>query len=161
MREDQLPEGKFKTSTFAHNWGIVIPCESGYLWQQQTNGVMCRQVWIEGIYIPLIKPRKWIWEKDPTREKGNRTKEIIPLLKELQRANYEYRTMDVTDKIWKDIKEAMKFDFEDIEAPEGQHRNIEGLRWIKFTKFTSGWGHGSWVEQLIGMEVALIYPNCD
>lgn len=158
MREDQLPKDKFRTSTFAHNWGIVIPCESGYLWQQQTRGIMCTQIWIEGIYIPLNKPIKWIWEKDPTRKKGNRVKETVPLLRKLEEANYAGKS---TDETWKDIKEAMKFDFEEIDTPEGQPRTVEGMKWIKITEFQSGWGHGSWTEQLIGMEVALIYPNCD
>ena len=148
MREDQLPEGKFKASTFAHNWGIVIPCESGYLWQQQTRGVMCTQIWIEGIFIPLNKPRKRDYEK------GTHT-DLLPVL---QKANYDGKP---TDGIWEDIKEAMHFDFEEIDTPEGQPRSVEGMEWIKFTKFTPFWGHGDWVEQLIGMEVALIYPNCD
>ena len=145
MREDQLPERKFRATTFAHNWGIVIPCESGYLWQQQTRGVMCTQIWIEGIFIPLNKPR--------TYDGTNRD-----LLKELEETNYAGKS---TGELWKDIKEAMKFDFEEIDTPEGQPRSVEGMTWIRFTEFKPFWGHGKWVEQLIGMEVALIYPNCD
>ena len=144
MREDQLPEGKFRTSTFAHNWGIVIPCESGYLWQQQTRGIMCTQIWIEGVFIPLNKPCTWGPDRD--------------LLKELEAANYAGKP---TEQLWEDIKETMKFDFEEIDTPEGQPRSVEGMEWIRITEFKPFWGHGEWVKQLIGMEVALIYPNCD
>ena len=83
---------------------------------------------------------------------------ITPLLPELEKANYDGKP---TDELWEDIKEAMHFDFEWIDGPGGQLRNTEGFRWVKFTKFLSGWGHEEWVKQLIGMEVVLIYPNCD
>ena len=148
MREDQVPKDKFITTTFPHNWGVIIPCESGFVWQQQTDGVMCHQVYTEGVFIPLGWPYKW--EQDWTVRRD--------LLEEISQMNYQYK--DVSS-LWKEVKERMHFDFEEVDAPEGQHRSIEGYQWIKFTKFEPGWGHGKWVKQLIGKVVVLIYPNSD
>uniref|UniRef100_A0A6M3X5Y6 Uncharacterized protein n=1 Tax=viral metagenome TaxID=1070528 RepID=A0A6M3X5Y6_9ZZZZ len=125
-------------TVYAHEWGFIIPYKSGIEYQQQTGGVCCHHVTIEGAFIPLNYP-------------GN-------LLDKLTEANYSGND---TKGIWKKIKEKMHFDFERIPAPEGQPYNQEGLVWIKLTKFESGWGHGDWVEKLVGMELCLIYPNSD
>ena len=159
-RRDQLPDGKLLATVYAHTWGFIVPCESGVYWEQQTNGVMCNHVYIEGVFITLDKPRRTVWEKDPTREKGKRIKEVVPLLQELQRANYEYDYKKV-EILWKEIRENMHFDYEAIEAPEGQPRNQEGIQWIILKAFEPGWGHGVEVLQLIGKTLCLIYHNCD
>ena len=134
---------KLAVTTFPHNWGFLMPCESGFIWQQQTDGIMCHQIFIEGVFIPLERP------------KGNFGND---LLKELQEANYDGKS---TKELWKRIKEAMHFNFEEVDAPEGMPISQEGLLWIKLTKFESGWGHGDWVKAFIGKTMALIYPNCD
>lgn len=134
---------KLAVATYSHNWGFLVPCASGFIWEQQTEGIMCNQIYIEGVFIPLREPKGTF---------GNN------LLKELQEANYDGRP---TTKLWNRIKKAMHFDFEEIDAPEGMPPNQEGLQWIKLTKFESGWGHGDWVKAFIGKTMALIYPNCD
>ena len=121
-----------------------MPCKSGFIWQQQTDGVLCNQIFIEGVFIPLNKPR------------GDFSND---LLKDLQQANYNGRSS--TKDIWKRIKEAIHFDFEEVDAPNDLPISQEGLIWIKLTKFESGWGHGDWVKAFIGKTMALIYPNCD
>lgn len=130
---------KLHPTVYSHNWGFVIPCKSGVVWQQQTGGIMCNQVDIEGIFIPLDEP-------------------LGGLLKALQSHNYNYKN---TSDIWKQIREAMHFDYDKIDAPSGMPPNQEGLQWIVLTRFEDGWGHGSWVKDLVGMTLALIYPNCD
>lgn len=121
---------------------------------------MCSHVFIEGIFIPLQKPRRFVWEKDSTREKGNRITEVIPLLPELQKANYGY-DYEKAEELWVEIREEMHFNYEEIDAPEGQPRNQEGIQWIILKEFKDGWGHGTWVQQLIGKTLCLVYPNCD
>lgn len=134
---------KLAVATFPHNWGFLVPCESGFIWQQQVGGVSCDQVYIEGVFIPLCRPT------------GNFQNQ---LLSELQEANYAGRN---TRGLWRRIKEAMHFNFEIVDAPEGMPPSQEGLLWIKLTKFEFGWGHGEWVRAFVGKTMALIYPNCD
>jgi hypothetical protein len=129
---------KIKTNVYAHMWGVILPSRSGVVWEQQTDGVCCNHVEIEGVFIPFRYP-------------GD-------LLEALSGANYDGES---TIDIWRKIKEEMYFDFVDIEAPKNNPRNQEGIRWIRFTKFESGWGTGDWVRNLIGKDVCLIYPNCD
>lgn len=137
-------------TTYPHNFGILIPCSSGVIWEQQTNGVMCSHVQIEGIFIPLQKPHDYNKQGEPD------------LLLQLQKANYNYKPIEV-QKTWNKIKEAMHFDFEEIPNPypTSYPNTQEGMMWIRITKFESGWGMGNWVHQFKGMKVILIYPNSD
>jgi hypothetical protein len=134
------------TDVYSHDggvpidWGVLIPRQCGVVWEIQTNGVMCDHVNIEGVFIPLPRP------KECKRD----------LLEELRDTNYHYR--DVED-VWERIKAAMHFDFEVVKAPLGEPPNQEGLTWVRFTEFEDGWEHGAWVKQLIGRTVALIYPT--
>lgn len=136
------------------SWGVILPRKSGVIWELQTGGVMCNHPTLEGVFIPLHKPidTKFI-------EKTNTYKHRY-LLELLKKANYEYKVREVKN-IWKRIKADMHFNFVDVSEPKGYPITEEGLRWIKFTKFDSGWGHGDDIKQLIGKRVALIYPNCD
>lgn len=36
--------------------GLIAPASSGYLWRQQTSGLLCTQREMEGIYLPLPDP---------------------------------------------------------------------------------------------------------
>jgi hypothetical protein len=136
---------------YAHNFGLVIPMKTGFLWEQQTDGVCCNHVQIEGVYIPLQEPRPY----------DELTKTRRDLLDELTTANYDYRSADAV-RIWEDIKKelASYFEYEEVDAPEGQPSNEEGLQWIKITKSNLGF---SWrdFQSLVGKTVALYYPNCD
>ena len=139
-------ENKIKVDVYAHDWGFLIPCESGVIWEQQTDGTLCHHVEIEGIFIPLQKPTtSYITYK-------------IELLANLLSAYYKGDD-EVILKAWDEIKKVMHFDFDIIwdKSP----RNQEGLLWIKLTKFESGHGHGKWVEDLVGKELVLIFPNSD
>ena len=90
------------------------------------------------------------------------------LLNDLTNANYHGRDIN---KIWEAIDKEMGWQYDAMDAPEGQPQNQEGLQWIKFTKFPiprdkDGVRHSwdSWSEMrkfLIGKPVCLIYPNCD
>ena len=133
--------------TYDHNFGIVIPMETGVLWEQQTRGVLCHHIYIEGVYLPLRKP---IYHG-------------TNLLHELQRANYEYKT-EKAQNIWEQIKKWMSafegIEWKEVEAPEDMPPNQEGLQWIKITRWHSPiplWSY----PKLIGKVVALYYPNSD
>ena len=138
---------KYVFHTYDHNFGVVVPMKTGVFWEQQTNGVLCDHVYIEGIYLPLDEPV----------ERG------VNLLEELQEANYEYN-IKKAQKIWEQIKKYMKefrgIEWKEVEAPEGMPPNQEGLQWIKITKWRSvipWWSY----PKLIGKVVALYYPNSD
>jgi hypothetical protein len=125
--------------TYAHNWGILVPCQSGFIWEQQTGGVACYHIQVEGVYIPLREPNDY--------------------LASLRIANYNSKS---TTTIWKKIKETMNqwegFRWEEVDNPSPSKfpNNQEGMQWIKITNWHSGKG-----MQLIGETVILIYPNCD
>lgn len=36
--------------------GLIVPAPSGYLWRQQTSGMLCAQRDLEGIYLPIPDP---------------------------------------------------------------------------------------------------------
>ena len=126
---------------YAHDWGLLVPCPSGFLWEQQTMGVACHHVAIEGVFIPLKEPNDY--------------------LAKLRIANYEGKSTKI---IWKKIKETMKqwenLDWQEVENPDPSRfpDNQEGFQWIKIIDWSSSMGRG---KQLIGETVALIYPNCD
>jgi hypothetical protein len=127
--------------TYAHNWGILVPCPSGFVWGQQTSGVACSHVQIEGVYIPLQEPND--------------------LLAKLRVANYECKSTLV---IWNKIKAIMiqwiglKLIEVDNPNPNKFPDNQEGMQWIKIINWKSSLGRG---KELIGETVILIYPNCD
>jgi hypothetical protein len=127
--------------TYAHNWGILVPSNSGFIWEQQTDGVMCNHIQVEGIYIPLREPNDY--------------------LAKLRIANYDGKS---TLAIWKKIKETMKqwegFQWIEVDNPNPTKfpNNQEGMQWIRITDWCSSLGRG---KQLIGETVILIYPNCD
>lgn len=136
-----------KCDVYAHDWGVILPCKSGVIWEQQTDGVSCNHVEIEGVFIPLHIPRD---------ENGEHLPEL------LAQANYKTGPYSqVSDAlIWKEIKERMHFDFEEL-YPTTEPRSSEGFQWIKLTKFEPGWGHNEWVSDLVGKTLILIYPNSD
>ena len=152
MRSDKFREqGKIIHDVYPHTWGFILPCESPVVWEQQTNGVCCNHVYIEGVFLPLHKPILHTYNEDKSWTSRD-------LLKELQRANYKGKP---DGNIWDEINERMHFKYEEIDAPEGQPRNQEGIQWIILKEFESGWGHGSEIQDLIGMTLCLVYPNCD
>jgi len=157
---------KLHATIYPCNWGIIIPCESGVVWTLQTCGCACFHVQIEGIFIPLSKPiiHHIFFSEN--------------LLDKLQSANYVYGPKwigtdengkylfedrdeeHVIDAIWEKIKLEMSIGFEKIDAPEGQPQNQEGIQWIHITSAQSRWDEDCFV-QLLGKDVALIYPNSD
>jgi hypothetical protein len=128
-------------NTYDHNFGFVLPMHTGVYWEQQTNGVCCNHVSIEGVFIPL-----------PMQSE---------ILGRLTQANYKYDEKAVC-QCWVDLHKALKvhegLEFEEVEPPIHNPENQEGLVWVKIIRWDSCIGHG---EGMVGMTVALIYPNCD
>jgi len=127
--------------TFDHKFGIVVACPTGLFWENQTQGVLCHHVVIEGIFIPLPFPEE--------------------ILQKLQEANYNYDKEKITEA-WRELKEILaKVDglvFEEVDAPEGFPENQEGLQWIKIIAWRNPADER---HKLEGEIVALYYPNCD
>ncbi len=133
--------------TYNHNFGIVLPMKTGVFWEQQTRGVLCDHVSVEGIYIPLRYPK--FGRKD--------------LLAELSMANYSGNWKNAVE-VWRQIKEWLSkyegLEFEEVEAPEDMPENQEGLQWVKIVKWDSPLREFSYGD-LEGKIVALYYPNSD
>jgi len=130
--------------TFDHNFGIVVPCPSGFVWGQQTCGVMCHQVGVEGIFIPLPL--------------GN---DMQTILDDLSSANYSHKE-SMSRKYWKKMRASLKdwehLEFKVVKAPKGMPVNQEGLLWIKITRWDSTIDER---DHLVGEIVCLYYPNSD
>lgn len=150
-------KSNLKCDVYSHNWGIIVPAKTGIWYEQQTCGVCCNHVKIQGSFIPLHTPHYF--------KIGN----YKSMLEDLSEANYKGHN---TDKVWKKIDEQMHWKYEIIEAPEGQPHNQEGILWVKFTNFSipkdkngkEDPRYDSWSEMgefLLGKTVCLIYPNCD
>lgn len=163
---------KLHVTTYAHNFGFLIPCESGVVWEQQTDGVCCNHEKIEGIFIPLEKPREI---KDNGKTGEEYKSRISELLNVLAKANYDYKPTKETDKIWDRIKSTMEIEWDETDAPEGMPCNQEGLQWIKLkrrpapeTRALGAYGimitetdWYSWINDIAEKPIVLIYPNCD
>ena len=127
--------------TYPHNWGILVPSQSGFVWEQQTDGTACHHIQVEGVYIPLREPNDY--------------------LARLREANFQNKS---TLSIWKDIRITMNqwegIEWIEVDNPDSTKfpDNQEGMQWIRIIDWRSSLGKG---RQLIGETVILIYPNCD
>jgi hypothetical protein len=164
--------GKITMNLYAHNFGLLIPCESGVVWRQQADGVSCHQEDFEGIFLPLDKPIKYTFSGKKGTPSFNY--KATKLLDKLTNANYEGRG---TRKIWDDIFETMHefhgIKLEDIDWEEimdemihkGYPGPCEGYKYVRITELSELYdGRKSWandLSSLIGKPLILIYPNCD
>jgi hypothetical protein len=160
------------------HFGILIPNNNGMLWRHQVDGCSCHQVFVRGVFIPLRRPRKFLFMPDYTYYWCNNNEESykdyknyrlsmsLELLNVLQGVNYNYED----DKlIWNCINETLPFVYEDVEYIR------EGIKSIRITGvplssddkefgYTEPEIDREWMDDLrslIGKEVYLIYPNSD
>jgi len=136
-------------------WGIIIPEPTGVFYGLQTGGVCCHHPAIEGIFIPLRWPEKFVYGK----KKKNGLCDFIgkrDILNEIALANYDNKNKRV-EELWKEVKEELKMDWEESKEPFGD----EGYMKIKITKvpLEDYWARD--LRHLLGEEVILIYPNSD
>jgi len=108
--------------TYAWEFGIVIPKKTGVVFEQQTSGIMCYHVHIEGVYVLMGRPMRTT----------SIEKQAGDLLDELEHANRTY-DKEAVKVLWKEIKRDMLFNFKQVDSPRGQPDNVEGLQWIKIT----------------------------
>ena len=142
--------GLTSVNVYGHEFGLIIPCDSGYLWEQQTEGVCCHHICIEGVYIPLYTPTLWN-EKKKCR---------VNLLDQLTEANYNGKP---TTHIWDLIDKELPFKYKEVAPPKmviPYPPTQEGLTWIKMIGFDENHRGTIW-RQFKDKTVALIYPNCD
>lgn len=139
-----LKKNRIELNTYDHNFGFVLPMKTNVFWEQQTNGVCCNHVQIEGVFIPLPMDG-----------------DIGKILSKISGANYAFNDVEV-NKGWVELHKYLKkyeqLEFEEVEAPQGQPKNQEGLVWVKITRWQSYIGHGF---GMVGKTVCLFYPNCD
>jgi hypothetical protein len=153
--EQLKKDGKYVFATcYDVEWGFILPCESGVVWEQQTEGVCCHHVYIEGVLIPL---------KDIHGEYNEKEKKYEWLFNELSELNYKvpknYK-IQVKDK-WDKIHMFSHIDFVCINAPPGMPRNQEAFQWIKYYGHEEGWGNSFSIESWKDKPIVLVYPNSD
>lgn len=128
------------------DWGFILPCESGVVFKQQTDGCCCHHVFLEGILIPLHPPTEF---RDDRR---------INILADLQDANYRGKP---TRDIWARIKKQSHIRFDCIESPAEMPPNQEGFQWIRYHGHDDGYGQMFALEGWKNKPIVLIYPNSD
>jgi len=139
---------------YDHPFGIVVPGKTGIFWENQTEGVICNHVSIEGTWIPLAYPEAGTYDRI-----FHNCEELTAAL---QDANNNYDKERVR-AIWKAITNVLRerdgLTFKIVDPPTGMPENQEGLYWIKILT----WGEGLHQPRdlLLGKIVALYYPNCD
>lgn len=61
-------------NTYSHNFGIIIPQETGVSFTHQSGGMSCTQIDLEGVFLPLSNPSKslgypeWVGLEDDISE---------------------------------------------------------------------------------------------
>jgi hypothetical protein len=152
--EEMKKEGKYIFATcYDIDWGFLIPCESGVIFEQQTDGICCHHVYLEGILIPLNRPCLITGTR-----KRNNLKVDCDLLKQLTEANYNGKP---TKRIWRKIHDGSRIDFEFIDTPRGMPCNQEGFQWILYHGHEEGHGNSFSLGPYKDKPIVLIYPNCD
>jgi hypothetical protein len=130
-------------------WGFILPCKSGVVWEQQTDGVCCHHVYIEGILIPL---------RDVCEISKNK---VDWLVNKISEENYERARSKVLKNIWNRIRVASSIDFEFIPPPKGMPRNQEGFQWVLYRRHEEGHGNSFSIESWKNKPIVLVYPNSD
>lgn len=145
-------------------FGVLIPEKTGFVFGHQTNGVMCHNVYLEGVFFPLKRPKKFYTEDESLPERysylddewGN-----VDLLSALKYHNYMYNS-EMVEKVWSDIKDEMRFEFEEVSRPSEDHpKTCEGLKWIKIKEEQEEYFDFRFGDNVIGKTVGLLYPNSD
>lgn len=122
--------------TYAHNYGLLIPSKTGIFWEQQTDGVACHHVRIEGTFLPLDKPHVIIdknakiensdvvlpWSIygggwNPEIRKISDGKKWIDLTRALQSLNYQYKH-DEVKKVFAEMLKKLPFDVKTVKKPQ-------------------------------------------
>lgn len=158
-------ENKIFHNVYAHNFGIIVPGETGVVYEQQTAGVMCNHVHLEGSYIPLRKPTIYETENEELEELTTFDSEYRKdgdLLTALRRANYNHAGDETLNTLWNAIRRKLGFNFSLIDTdkiPENGFPPQEGIRWIRINKVDDE--YPSLDENLEGEIVCMVYPNCD
>lgn len=150
-------EGKYVFATcYDISWGFILPCKSGVVWEQQTDGCCCHHVYIEGILIPLKDVCDILYYH-------KKIKEIPWLISGLVGINYNPPKKWYAQKLkkqWELIKKHSHIDFEFIEAQMGIG-NQEGFQWIKYHGHEEGYGNSFSINAWKDKPIALVYPNSD
>jgi len=156
-----LREGYVFASTFENTWGFIIPKDTGVIWQHQTDGVCCHQIFVEGVFLPLHDIAYMKKHKVPNS--GPFHKERRSLLHDLAELNYHNKD---NSGLWTEIQEesGIKFQFiENKDVPKPPlPRNIEGIQWVIVTEeISENSGNILKLGKYVGKPLILVYPNSD
>lgn len=168
---------KDKLMVRSRDFGFVLPKKTGCLQVNQTKGVMCHDVYIEGIFLPLPNPTvREGFEFDGVEAEGDIN--LLAALKSIHRNSLgtsiataefihklsESSNLTDTEIAWKVIQDYLGFKFEEVRSPDNQPDSCEGLKWVKVKDLKGSSGY-SWRsrfgEKIIGKRAALFYPNSD
>jgi hypothetical protein len=155
--EELKKEGKYVFATcYDIEWGFILPCESGVVWEQQTDGVCCHHVFIEGILIPLGHVMDYS-DKD-----YHNWYHILPKIVDLNYnpgRNHNLYKKELK-RLWGLVKECSHIDFEFIDAPHFPD-NQEAFQWVIYHGHEEGYGQSFSIESWKEKPIVLVYPNCD
>lgn len=169
--------GESTPRKLAHPWSIIIPQNTGIVFNIQCGGMACNHAYIEGVNINLDTPTLRVDTHDdlpdcidpihePDRKNWFDGYDNIDLGRLLRRENYPGNLHDTppinTNDLWTLINEQLPFDYTKKDRPNDQHpRSTQGLTWINITDANTQHPSINPWQQLIGETVALNYPNCD
>lgn len=148
--EEYKSAGKYVFATcYDITWGFILPCKSGIVWEQQTDGVCCHHVYIEGVLIPL-------------RDVAEITKNKVEwLIHKIPEENYNKARAKELQNIWDRVKIASAIDFEFVAPPKGMPRNQEAFQWVVYHGHSEGHGNSLSIESWKEKPIVLVYPNSD
>jgi len=137
-------------------FGLMVPFESGFMWNHQVNSNACNIIEVEGLYIPLSI-------LVPKASRGV----LCDLFDALVRCNVKHE--DNTD-IWRSIDATLPFNYDNVDPPF--HRlgvstrimNMEGTKWIIITELRTDYYRTYKMfaqNDILKEKVMFWYPNSD
>ena len=145
------------TRIVVHVWddfGVIIPKQTGVWFRQQTQGIRCNRVEIEGVFIRFDRSIHTLQEIAKRNYDGLKNEIEWDKIPEIE-SSYP---LSFKHPLWMRVKEESKTDWEVVDAPEGMPYNQEAFMWVKITKIPP---YEDGLMPLIGQIVALVYPNSD
>lgn len=130
-----------------------IENECNSIVMHQTDGVLCHQVEIEGIYCPLPEP--YSFDKDSN------------LVKILSEYNYDPERVEEynsVDQIWSDINDKLFFDYQEVNNLKLDYpTSSEGVKWIKITDIEDEQRYCDNYNEILEEDIVipLLYQNSD
>lgn len=146
-------------------FGIVVPQKnSNFIWEFQTNGLICSHRTIRGTYVPLTRPVKHRNEVN-SEILNPKDAEIIDVTSLIRKEWYKQNTNKNPNNnlryLWELLDSELPFTYAKAQAPDGYPSSEEAWKWIQITGLNSDSQSNDVFDPLVGECVVLVYPNSD